>query len=132
MNQPLQSFERYDSTFSFENLDVWQKAFKISIDIHKTSLSFPKIEQYALADQVRRATKSICANIAEGFGKQKSSKIELKRFLMMALGSSNEMIVWIKYCHELGYIDEVKYNHWNAEYAGICKMINAFHSRVQS
>ena len=57
----------------------------------------------ALADQVRRASKSICANIAEGFGRQRRSKAEFKRFLLMAIGSADEMQVWIRYALDLGY-----------------------------
>jgi four helix bundle protein len=59
---------------NFYELDVYKKAFNISLEVHRESLSFPKIEQYALADQLRRATKSICANIGEGFHKQLNSK----------------------------------------------------------
>ena len=46
---------------SFEDLEVFQRAYRVSLEIHKESLRFPKIEQYAMADQVRRASKSICA-----------------------------------------------------------------------
>ena len=49
--------------------------------VHRASLDFPAIEQRALADQVRRASKSICANLAEGFGKQAASPAEFRRFL---------------------------------------------------
>jgi len=73
--------------------------------VHRLSLLFPEIEQRALADQIRRASKSICANMAEGFGKQSLSKAEFRRFLSMALGSADEMRVWIRYCLDLGYID---------------------------
>ena len=55
---------------SFEELEVFQRAYRLSLEVHRASLKFPKIEQYALADQVRKASKSIAANIAEGFGKQ--------------------------------------------------------------
>jgi four helix bundle protein len=115
--------------FSFEDLDVWKKAFDASIDIHKSSLQFPKIEQYALADQIRRASKSICSNLAEGFGKQKSSKMEFRHFVVIALGSANEMLVWVRYCLALGYIDQGKYDFWAMEYTSICKMLNALHER---
>lgn len=54
----------------FEELNVFQKAYKVSLELHKFSLTLPSIEQYALGDQLRRASKGICANIAEGFGKQ--------------------------------------------------------------
>ena len=87
---------------SFEDLNVFQRAYQLSLDVHRCSLDFPKIEQAALADQARRASKSICANIAEGFGRQRRSKAEYKRFLLMAIGSADEMQVWIKYCLDLG------------------------------
>ena len=52
---------------SFEDLEVFKRAYRLSLAIHRQSLDFPKIEQYALGDQIRRASKSVCANIAEGF-----------------------------------------------------------------
>jgi four helix bundle protein len=58
---------------SFRDLIVYQRAYGLSLQIHKASLGFPKMEQYALADQMRRASKSICGNIAEGFAKQRAS-----------------------------------------------------------
>lgn len=116
---------------SFEDLDVWQKAFKISLDVHKSSLKFPKIEQYALADQMRRASKSICANIAEGFSKQQHSKSEFKRFLFMAMASSNEMLVWNKYAFELGYISDLIFKEWQIEYNSISRMLNSFISKIK-
>lgn len=114
---------------SFQDLEVWQKAFEVSIVVHKESLKFPKIEQYAMADQIRRASKSICANLAEGFGKQKASKAEFKRFIAMALGSANEMLVWIQYCYELEYISQQQYHEWESEYSSIARMLNSLHSR---
>lgn len=115
---------------SFKELDVYQKAYAISLEMHKTSLTFPKIEQYALASQIRRASKSICGNIAEGFAKQRSSKPEFRRFLLMALGSANETLVWIDYCNDMVYIDETTAEHWKKEYNSICKMLNAFISNI--
>jgi len=58
---------------SFEDLDVFKRAYRVSLEVHKTTLQFPRIEQWVLGDQIRRASKSICANIAEGFGKQRQS-----------------------------------------------------------
>ena len=51
-----------------EDLEVFRRAYRLSLEVHRASLEFPRIEQFALADQVRRASKSICANLAEGFG----------------------------------------------------------------
>ena len=82
---------------SFEDLEVFQRAHRLSLEIHRESLKFPKLEQYALADQVRRASKSIPVNISEGFGKQRGSAAEFKRFLRIATGSADEMRVWVRY-----------------------------------
>ncbi len=114
---------------SFEDLEVFQRAYRLSLDVHRLSLSFPKIEQHALGDQVRRASKSICANIAEGFGKQVHSKVEFRRFLRIAMGSADEMRVWCRYCFDLGYIDEETWRHWRDEYQEIAKMLQGLHRK---
>ncbi len=108
---------------SFEDLEVFQRAYRISLEVHRKSLEFPAIEQRALGDQVRRASKSICANVAEGFAKQGSSAAEFKRYLLMATGSSDEMRVWARYCRDLGYIDEPTWQRWRDEYHEIAKML---------
>ncbi len=108
---------------SFEDLAVFQRAYRLSLDIHRASLIFPRIEQHSLGEQVRRASKSICANIAEGFAKQGHSAAEFKRFLMMAVGSADEMRVWLRYCLDLGYIDEPVWRQWRAYYEEIARML---------
>lgn len=113
----------------FQDLDVWQKAFEISIQIHKATLLFPKIEHFAMADQMRRASKSVCANLAEGFAKQAASKAEFKRYIRIALASANEMLVWLIYAEKLGYITTLDFNIWEREYSSICKMLNRLHSQ---
>jgi four helix bundle protein len=108
---------------SFEDLIVFQRAYRLSLEIHRRSLEFPALEQRALGDQVRRASKSICANIAEGFGKQRGAAAEFKRFLRIAMGSADEMRVWCRYCFDLGYVDEATWRRWRDEYEAIAKML---------
>ena len=112
---------------SFEDLEVFQRAYKISLAIHIESMNFPKSEQYGLADQIRRASKSICANIAEGFAKQRYSNSEFKRYIMIATGSSDEMRVWLRYCLDLEYIEERTWNEWRDEYKQISKMLQGLY-----
>jgi four helix bundle protein len=98
---------------TFENLEVFRRAYRISLDLHKASLKFPKLEQFGgLADQMRRASKSICGNIAEGYGKRRRSDAEFKRYLLMAIGSADEMQVWLQYCSDLDYIDQKTCAQW--------------------
>ena len=107
----------------FEELEVFKRAYRISLEIHRTSLAFPKIEQHALADQIRRCSKGICANLAEGFAKSSSSKAELRRFLSMAIGSADEMRVWLRYCRDLEYVSESQWQAWRDEYREIARML---------
>jgi four helix bundle protein len=110
-----------------EELEVFGRAYRVSLEVHRASLEFPRIEQFALADQVRRASKSICANLAEGFGRQQQSKPEFRRFLMMALGSADEMQVWAMYCRDLGYIGADMAERWQGEYREIARMLSGLH-----
>ena len=113
---------------SFEDLEVFRRAYRASLDIHRASLGFPAIEQRALADQVRRASKSICANIAEGFAKQRRSSAEYRRYLLMAVGSADEMRVWIRYCLDLGYIEAGTWQRWRDDYQEISKMLQGLYT----
>ena len=115
---------------SFEDLEVFQRAYRMSLEVHRESLQFPAMEQRVLGDQLRRASKSICANIAEGFGKQRNSKAEFKRFLRIAIGSADEMRVWARYCLDLGYVDEMRWTRWRDEYQVIARMLQTLHSRA--
>ena len=107
----------------FEELEVFRRAYRVSLEIHRETLKMPRIEQYALADQMRRASKSICANLAEGFGKQSQSKQEFNRYILVALGSADEMRVWLRYALDLGYMREEQWNLWREEYEEIARML---------
>lgn len=115
---------------NFEDLEVFKLAFKTSIEIHKLSLGLPKIEQYELASQLRRASKSICSNLAEGFSKQSTSKPEFKRFIFIALGSCNETRLWLRYCLELKYLKKEKYLELRELYLRIAKMLGSLRSNI--
>ena len=87
----------------FEDLKVFQRAYRLSLEVHRASLMFPKIEQFGLAEQVRRASKSICANIAEGFKKRSPS--DKARFLNIAQGSLEECQYYLILAKDLGFAD---------------------------
>ena len=113
----------------FDDLIVYKKAYALSLEIHRFSLDLPKFEQYALGEQVRRASKSICVNIAEGFGKQRASSPEFKRFLSIAIGSSDEMKVWLSYCRDLAYLEDARFIEWRKQYVVIARMLNGLRDK---
>ena len=116
--------EQRRSPAAIEDLEVFRRAYAVSLEIHRASLRFPALEQWALADQLRRASKSICANPAEGFAKWHRSASEFRRYVLMALGSSDEMRIWVRYSLDLGYIDEAIWKRWHDEYREISRMLH--------
>ena len=88
----------------YENLwklNVFRRAYALSLESHRESRGFPKWEQFELASQLRRASKSICANLVEGLGKNQSPK-ETCRFIEIAIGSNDEVRLWLQYAKDLG------------------------------
>ena len=85
--------------------------------------SFPKEEIYGLTSQIRRAATSIPLNIAEGYAK-KDSQAEFKRYLTMALGSSDEMQVLLDFVKDLGYVNPQTHKKARETYKVIAKMLN--------
>jgi four helix bundle protein len=94
---------------NFRKYDVWVKAHALTLFVYKDVItSFPKVEQYALVSQIKRAVYSIPLNIVEGCGRNTDK--DFVHFLDMALGSVNE----VEYCGvlalDLSYIDNEKYD----------------------
>jgi len=115
---------------SFRELIIYKRAFAVSLEVHKLTLDFPKFEQRALANDLRRSSKAICANIAEGFIRQKYSIAEFGRFLTIAEAASNETLVWLDYAVNLKYISKGIYDHLVDEYATVGAMISKLHRKI--
>ena len=90
--------------FSYRNLRVYQQAKNLVLYVYDLLRLFPKEEQYALCDQLRRAVVSIPSNIAEGEGR--SSVKEQAHFMEIALGSLNEVMCQLELANELHYINK--------------------------
>ena len=106
------------------SLDVFRRAYALSVELHRSSLSFPKNEQFGgVADQLRRASKSVCALLAEGVGRQIGSEPEFRRYVVMALGSAEECKLWCRYAVDLGYLEATDAERWQAAYGEIARML---------
>ena len=86
---------------SYRDLEIYQLAHELAVRIHKFSMKLPQYEMYEIGSQLRRSSKSISANIVEGFGRRKYIADNL-RFLIYAQASCDETIEWMTYiidCH---------------------------------
>jgi four helix bundle protein len=104
-------------------LKVFQIAYETSLEIYRASKNFPNDEKFGITNQLRRSASSICANIAEGYGRQLTSNADFKRFLVIAKASCHETGVWLDYCKDLGFIDDRIHQKWQQDYVVISKML---------
>jgi four helix bundle protein len=88
----------------FRNLKVWQRAHALTLDIYRATEAFPQREIYGLTSQIRRAGASMGANIAEGCGR--GGDAELRRFLLIAMGSASELEYHLLLARDLGVLSE--------------------------
>ena len=114
----------------FRSLKVWEKAHALTLWIYKSTEGFPKQELYALTNQIQRAAVSIPANIAEGCGKE--SDPELKRYFLIAMGSSSELEYLLLLACDLGYLQEPTYQSMQNDLTEIRKMLNAFIQKLKA
>lgn len=87
---------------SFRDLQIYTESYDLMITVHKGVKQFPIYEKHDLAQQIRKASKSIPANVAEGWAKRNHEK-DFKRHLDICLGSCNEMEVHVEIAKDLGY-----------------------------
>ena len=107
------------------SLEVFRRGYDLSIDIHRASLLFPRIEQFGgVADQLRRSSKSICALLVEGAGRQAESNTEFRRYVRMAIGSADEAKLWCRYAEDLGYLAPDTAACWRDTLTELARMLN--------
>lgn len=112
------------SAQSFEDLIVWQKAHQYVLDIYRVTKGYPKDEIFALVNQMRRASASITANIAEGFVRQ-GQKDKL-HFYNISQGSLEETKNFVILSKDLGYISEDNKIQLLTEAKEIGRLLNAY------
>lgn len=89
---------------SFKDLEVYKESYELAVIVNKAVFKLPLYERSDLGSQIRRASKSVPANIAEGWAKRRYEK-EFKKHLETALGSCNEMEVHLSLAKDLGFLD---------------------------
>jgi four helix bundle protein len=90
-----------------EKLNLWKKAIEFVVAIYKVTEGFPKDEKFGLTSQLRRASVSIVANIAEGAGRRSSK--EFRQFLSHSQGSASEVDTELIIAHRLAYLTKNDY-----------------------
>jgi four helix bundle protein len=114
---------------SFQDLNIWKEAHFLTLEVYKITKKFPADENYGLISQLRRASASIAANIAEGMGRNTTK--ELLNFTYTARGSLSEVIYHLILSRDLGYIDKGDFDNLYKRYNGLGMGINSFISKLK-
>ena len=106
----------------FQGLKVYPLAYKLAMENFHLSKGFPKEETYSLTDQIRRSSRSICANIAEGYRKRKYPK-HFSSKMTDADAECSETMVWLSFSKDCGYITEKVCMNLFTQYEEVGKML---------
>ena len=119
-----------ESIKSHRDLIAWQKAMNLTVEIYQTTKAFPKEELFGLTSQIRRASASIAANIAEGQGRRLSG--EFRQFLGNARGSLLELDTHIELAFRVGYITEQQHNNLQEKINEVGRILNGLMRSITS
>ncbi|HEX8694679.1 MAG TPA: four helix bundle protein [Longimicrobium sp.] len=112
----------------FEELLVWQKSKDLALAVYRHTDVGSFARDFALRDQVRRASVSVMSNIAEGFGRY--TKPEVRRFLSIARGSAAEVQSQLYLARDLGYLSGSDHRALNALCLDVARMLSALRSSL--
>ena len=111
-----------ESSQGFKALIAYQKAFMQACEIFEITISFPKEEKYSLTDQIRRSSRSICANLAEAYRKRNYYKHYLLK-ISDCQGENSETLVWIDFSFNCNYITKESYTKLTELNAEVGKLL---------
>ena len=107
----------------YRDLNVYRLAYKLTIEIFQKTKSFPVEEKYSLTDQIRRASRSIPANLAEAWRKRLYSKMFVSKLADCA-GEASEVEVWLDISKDAGYLSSEDHQYFINSYGEVNKMLN--------
>jgi four helix bundle protein len=107
----------------FSDPVVWKEAHKLALAVYKLTSQFPETERFGIVAQVRRSAASICANIAEGYGRRTTK--ELLRSLQIARGELEETRYFLILGRDLGLVDVKDFEKLNSQCDVVGKLLSA-------
>ena len=114
----------------FRNLKVWEKAHALTLDVYKSSKTFPREETYGLTNQMRRASASIGANIAEGACR--GGDLDFARFLQIATGSASELEYHLLLAHDLEILKILDFDRLSSKTTEVKRMLASLMKKLRA
>ena len=115
--------------FYFEKLEVWQNSREFVKEIYYITNSFPDDERFGLTSQIRRASLSVSANIAEGMSRK--TEKDKARFISISFGSAIEVVNFLILANDLELIRESDYNQLREKLERITNQLNSLYNKFE-
>ena len=114
---------------NYRDLAVWEKAHRLTLAVYKNTKAFPNDERFGLTSQMRRASASIAANLAEGCGRRSDG--EMGRFIQIAMGSGAELSYHLLLARDLGLLESKVYQGLDSDLGAVMRMMSSL-SKIRS
>lgn len=108
--------------WGFNSLKVYNMAYELAMEIFQLTKTFPKEEIYSLTDQIRRSSRAVCANLAEGYRKRKYPK-HFSSKMTDTDAECSETMIWLSFAQDCGYISEKIISGMLDRYEEVGKML---------
>lgn len=116
---------------SFRELNVYKKAFDAAMEIFDLVKSFPSDERFSLTDQIKRSSRSVCANLAEGWRKRRYKAVFINK-LTDSCQEAAETQTWLEFALKCGYMKEEDFRRLDEHYEHIFAMLLTMERKVDS
>ena len=115
---------------NFRDLQVWEKAHKLTLAIYRGTCDFPKEERFGLTSQIRRSAGSIAATLAEGCGRRSDG--EMTRFIQIPMGSGAERSYHLLLARDLGFLRNTEYSSLNSDLGEVMRMPSSLSQKIKN
>ncbi len=116
--------ERKRDIRHFRDLDVYRRAFDAAMEIFQMTKGFPSEEKFSLVDQIRRSSRSVCANLAEGWRKRRYPAV-FKNKVTDSMQEASETQCWLEFSLACKYINKNTFSKLDNEYEQLISMLNS-------
>jgi four helix bundle protein len=116
--------ERKKDLQHFRDLEVYRRSFNAAMSIFQISKTFPPEERYSLVDQIRRSSRSVCANLAESWRKRRYLAV-FKNKITDSMMEASETQCWLEFCLSCQYIKKTEFDSLDKDYEQIIAMLNS-------
>jgi four helix bundle protein len=116
---------------SVRDLEVYRITFETAMEIYKFSKGFPTEEKHSLTDQIRRSSRAVCANLAEGWRKRRYKAVFMNK-LSDSAQEAAETQTWLEFALKCGYINDEVFDNLDGQYEHIFALLNTMAKKADA